>query len=81
MTSTARGHDAAVRAVLDRVKVLQARHPAWVVWRQGDGEWTATRPPGSRRPSRGSWLLWARAATPEELSDRMAAYDEARDDD
>lgn len=55
---------------------LQKRFRAWVVWCNGRGEWSATRPPRSASPSPGSYLLWVYADSPEGLVTRMREEDE-----
>jgi hypothetical protein len=56
---------------------LLISHPAWAIWLpQGSGEWTAVRPASSRPPGPGQPLLWAQAATVDELTRKMHALDE-----
>jgi hypothetical protein len=59
-----------------QVAALLADHPAWAIWLPAGREWTAVRAAGSRPPDPSLPLLWAQAATAEELAVKMLAVDE-----
>lgn len=61
---------------LATLTALQRDFPRWAMWRDGIGTWSATRAPGPQRPSPGSWLLWVRADSAEELVAKMRREDE-----
>lgn len=61
---------------LATITALQREFPAWAMWRDGSGQWSATRAPGDREPSSGSWLLWVRADCAEDLVARMREEDQ-----
>lgn len=63
------------RWIFEALVDLQRRFPAWVVWCNGNGEWSATRPPGYQAPSPGSYLLWVYAYRPDDLVARIREYD------
>jgi hypothetical protein len=63
------------RAVADLV-VLHAEFPAWAVRvPRGGEEWRAVRSASDRVPDAGLPLVWAGAATAEELAGRMRRID------
>ena len=58
------------------VAALQADHPAWAIWLPIGGRWTGVRSAGSRPAGPDLPLLWAQAATAEELASKMQTMDE-----
>ena len=63
---------------LAEVAVLHRDHPRWAVWMPADGgEWTAVQPTGSRPPGPEGPMVWVRAGSAAELSERMSRADGA----
>jgi hypothetical protein len=63
------------RAVTELIGV-HVEFPAWAVRAPGrDAEWLAVRSASDRAPDAGLPLVWATAATAEELADRMHRID------
>jgi hypothetical protein len=75
--ASAPGHAPEGGADAARAAALLADHPAWAIWLPAPGRgWTAVRPASSRPPGPGLPMLWADAATADELARIMSALDE-----